>query len=130
MSLEKSMANLSIRTDNTRRQISDLADKINTMTQVLGLRRPVRYEYSYQTQIIPIVCIGQQRFVARNWLISKDEKLITLYRFIIDKLNDATFIANNIERLNSHPILSDTVFVDPSIEPIITTDIIDLNKSI
>lgn len=120
--LTNKLATMSVRTDNTRRKISELADHLNTMCQVLGYKRPVKSDLNCNSQLVPVIIIGQLKFVAQNWLISKDEKTIVLYKFIIGKLSDSDFVSENSESLSSCPIVASNVFTDESTQPLILSE--------
>lgn len=105
--------------NNTKNNIILLSNELNNICQALGLLPPKRLELSYGAQLIPTILIGRVQFFGRNWLCSKDDKLIRLMQYVIDSLRSAEFLEINIQELKGTPLTFDGVFCNDSDQPFI-----------
>lgn len=117
-SVTNSLKSLTVKDNDIRSKISIYSNQLNTMCQVLKLPRPVRFELNCGAQLLPVIMIGQKQYIAKNWLISRDQKIVKLLQYIIDRLNDNKYVALNKQELYADSIETENVFCDEDQEPI------------
>jgi len=76
-------------------------DQINTLCQVHKCTPPVFSFFFHCRQRIPLVTIGRLTFVGQNRLVDDKTKEADLLRKVSTVLNDADFIAKQIEYLSA-----------------------------